>query len=139
MTIPMDDSDGWACPWLYISNGQTFERRTEILRNLRGSAQERPETTPLGPVMTVDGSIIIKVTEEKDEVTYIDSLYLLIDGATIPAQAEPAVAARIAADDGNYLVLRRGQSYEFRFAVPASWHDRPPASVVVTGYYTAPR
>jgi hypothetical protein len=104
---------------------------------MRGSDQEGTETTPIGPVMNVDGSIVIKVTEEKDEVSYIDSLYLVIDGVAIAAQAESAVVAQIAAVDGDDLILHRGQSYEFRFPVPPSWHDQQPASVVVTGYYTA--
>lgn len=131
ITVYMDDSNGWACPWLYVSNGQTFERRVEILRNIRGKDQEQTEITPIGPVTSIDGSIIIKIAEEKDEVSYIDSLSLLIDGVPIPAQAEPVVAA----DDGHYLILHRDQSQEFRFPVPLFFNDGESVSIIVSGYY----
>jgi hypothetical protein len=137
VTIGMDDSDGWACPWLYVFNGQTFERRVEILRNIRGKEQQYTETTFIGPVTIIDGSAVIKVVEEKDEISYIDALYLEIDGVKISAQPESAAAAQIAEIDGDYLILHRGESREFRFVVPSASSGQQSVSVVATGYYTS--
>lgn len=135
ITIALTDSNGWACPWLYIFDGQAFARRTEILRNVRGPQNEQTEITPLGPVTAVNGEIVIKVAEEKDEVTSIDRLALRIGGVIVPAGADPGLADQVAAVDGNRLTLRRGESAEFRFPVPAGYTPGDPVSVIVTGYY----
>jgi hypothetical protein len=135
ITFRMTDANGWACPWLYVSHNHTLERRTEILRNLRGKDQERTEITSISPVTVVDGFIVVKVAEEKDEVTFIDALYLLIDGKAIHAEDNPGAASSVAAVDGNYLVLHRDEAYELRFQAPASFAEGDPVAVVVTGYY----
>ena len=97
LTVTLTDANGWACPWLYVFNGDTFERRTEILRNLDGKSSEHTEVTPLGFIRPVDGAITVRIAEEKDEITFIDSLFLVIDGVQVPADAEPDLTARLAA------------------------------------------
>jgi hypothetical protein len=128
LTITLTDANGWACPWLYVFNGRDFERRTEILRNVREPATE---ITPLGTLPVIDGVITLKIAEEKQEITTIDELYLVVDGQRIPAQAAPDIAARVVAQDGDVLILTAGTSYEFRFAVPHA--DQ--VSLSVSGFY----
>ena len=128
LTITLTDSNGWACPWLYVFNGRDFERRTEVLRYVREYATE---ITPLGSVPVIDGVITLKIAEEKHEITTIDELYLVVDGQRIPAQAAPDIAAKVAAQDGDVLILTAGMSYEFRFAVPHA--DQ--VSLSVSGFY----
>jgi hypothetical protein len=131
LVFAMTDSNGWACPWLYVFDGQTFTRRTEILRNVR--EQARTEITPLAGLAVVDGTVVIRVAEEKDEVTVIDALVLMVDGVPVPAQGE--AAGQVAAADGDALILRQGEMAEFRFPVPPSFSGA--ASLAVTGYYVA--
>ncbi|HVO68632.1 MAG TPA: hypothetical protein VMT24_01220, partial [Aggregatilineaceae bacterium] len=133
--VQVTDDNGWACPWLYVYTGHSFERRTEILRNVRGPDQERSEITPLGPVPVVDGFIIIHVAEERDEETFIDALYLRIKGVTLLAEGDPVRAAHVAAVDGDRLVLHRGEAYEMRFRVPSSYVEGDPVEVIAAGYY----
>jgi hypothetical protein len=128
LTIAMTDSNGWACPWLYVYDGRDFERRTEILRDVREPATE---ITPLGSVPVIDGVITLRIAEEKQEITYLDELYLVVNGQRIPAQAAPDIAAKVAAQDGDVLILTAGTSYEFRFAVPHA--DQ--VSLGVSGFY----
>ena len=128
LTITLTDSNGWACPWLYVFNGRDFERRTEILRN---GHEPATEITPLGSVPVIDGVITLRIAEEKQEITYIDELYLVVDGQRIPAQAAPDVAAKVTAADRDYLMLTAGTFYEFRFAVP----DADQVSLGVSGFY----
>ncbi len=128
LIITMTDTNGWACPWLYVYNGRDFERRAEILRNVRAPATE---LTPLGTLPVIDGMITLRIAEEKQEITFIDELVLVVDGQRIPAQAAPDVADKVAAQDHNYLILTAGASYEFRFAVP----EADPVSLSVSGFY----
>ncbi len=137
ITLSLTDRDGWACPWLYVYNGRSFEKRIEILRNVRGQQNERTEVTPIGPVEIVDGSITLRVAEEKDELTFIDELYLIVEGLEVHAEANPDVAARVAAKDQDYVLLTGGASHEFRFSLPDSFaaRQRVAVSIVVSGFY----
>jgi hypothetical protein len=137
ITLSLTDRDGWACPWLYVYNGRSFERRTEILRNNRGKWNERTEVSPIGSVEIVEGAITLMVAEEKEEVSFIDDLYIVVDGIEVRAEADPYVAAKVAANDRDYLVITQGESFEFRFTLPGSlaWRQRAAVSVVASGFY----
>ncbi|MBN2390013.1 MAG: hypothetical protein JXR84_04785 [Anaerolineae bacterium] len=135
--VSLTDRDGWACPWLYVYNGRAFERRTEILRNVRGRQNERTEVTPIGPVDVVDGFVTLRIAEEKDELTFIDKFYILVDGVKVQAEGDSGAAASVAAKDGDYLTLAEGESQEFHFRLPETFavRQRVAVSVVVSGYY----
>lgn len=137
ITLSLTDRDGWACPWLYVYNGHSFEKRLEILRNVRGKQNERTEITPLGLVEIVDGFLILKVAEEKDEITFIDALYLIVEGIEVRAEANSHVAGKVAEKDQDYVALTVGESHEFRFRLPDSFaaRQRVAVSIVVAGFY----
>jgi hypothetical protein len=134
LTVTMTDANGWACPWLYVYNGHAFERRTEILRGVRGPEHEQTEISPLGMVPVIDGIITLRIAEEKDEITYLDALYLIVNGAVVRAEPASDASARIAETDQNYLIITRGESIEFRFQVPDA-RGQVPMTVVAAGYY----
>jgi hypothetical protein len=133
----LTDADGWACPWLYVYDGRSFERRTEILRNARGRRNEGTEQTPIGPVEVVDGAITLRVAEEKDEISFIDELTIVVDGLALRAESDDCPAARVAARDGDYLTIAAGESCTFHLGLPdsVSGQERVNVSVVVSGYY----
>jgi hypothetical protein len=137
LKLSVTDRDGWACPWLHAYNGSSFERRTEILRNIRGKRNEQTEISPIGSVEIVDDAITLMVAEEKEEVSFIDELYIIVDGTEVRAEADPYVAAKVAENDQDYLVITGGESFEFRFALPGSLAGRRQAaiSIVVSGFY----
>jgi hypothetical protein len=133
---PVDWND-WACPWLYAYDGRSFERRTEILRNTRGKHSEQTEVSRIGPVEVIDGAVTLRVAEEKAEVTFIDALYIVVDGMAVRAEADPRVAAKVAEKDQDYWIISSGESCTFRFRLPDSLAGRKQATVtiVVSGYY----
>jgi hypothetical protein len=137
ITLSLTDRDGWACPWLYVYNGRSFERRTEILRNVRGKRNEQTEVSPIGPVEIVDGAVTLMIAEEREEVSFIDNLYIIVDGIKVRAEASSYVAAKVADKDQEYLVIAGGEFFEFRFTLPDSFagRQRTTASVVTSGFY----
>jgi hypothetical protein len=137
VTLGLTDRDGWACPWLYVDNGRSFEKRTEILRNAKGKENEQTEMTPIGPVEIFDRSITLVVAEEKEETTYIDELHIIVEGIEVRAAGASRIAAAVAARDQDYLVIASGESREFRFPLPDSFagRERAAVSVVVSGFY----
>ncbi len=130
--IFLTDKDGWACPWVYVSNGRTFERRGEILRNLKSKTLEATQRQALGPVTVQNGVIRLQIREEKPETTYLDALYLEVGGTPIRPDA-----SLLAGVDQRYLVLRQGDSYELTFDVAALAGDAASveATLVAAGYY----
>lgn len=130
----LTDMNGWACPWVYVFNGHAFERRTEILRNIRSKQQETTEVTDLGWIQPVDNAVILRVAEEKDEHSYLDSVYLLVDG--LPVYAE-GTSDQLAATDQNYLVLAKGGMVDLHFPLPEGIADSETVHVqiVASGYY----
>jgi len=138
-TWSIGDGDGWACPWLYAYDGRRFVRLTEILRDHSGMESERTEVSHLGPVRAVDGAIILRIAEEREEIAFVDQLYLMIDGVQAFAEADPQAAAKVAERDRDYLVLTGGESYEFVFRVPAliAGIEFVDVSVVASGFYVA--
>jgi hypothetical protein len=137
LLLSLTDADGWACPWLYVYDGDGFRRRTEILRNVRGKENEQKETSPIGRVEIVDGSITLMVAEEKDEITCIDQLYILAEGIEVRADPANPAAARVAEEDDDYLLIANGESHRFRFSLPDAFAGKARAdvSVVVSGFY----
>lgn len=129
LLLRMTDANGWACPWLYVFDGDSYQRYSEILRNQRGATNNRGETTPLTAVSIVDGAIHLRVVEEKAEITYLDALYLLVNG-----QPVYTTDSRLSAADGEMIVLRQGDSLDLSFRVGDLLADAL-VSVVAAGYY----
>lgn len=129
LTFAMTDANGWACPWLYVFDGTSYQRTSEILRNLRGMGSQRLETTPLSAAYVIDGAIHLRVAEEKDETTTLDALYLLVDG--VPVYASDS---RLGAVDGAVVTLGQGDSFDLRFGVGDLAGDASMV-VVAVGYY----
>jgi len=133
--IVLTDKDGWACPWVYVFNGTTFERRGEILRNLNSKTLEATQPYPLGPVSVQNGIIRLQIREERPETTYLDALHLDVDGVSIwPDANSPRALSRV---DGHYLMLQQGDAYELTFDVSAIAGGNSSIEAVLfsTGFY----
>jgi hypothetical protein len=65
--------------------------------------------------LNVDG--ILRLSEEEAEIPYIDELFVRAKSNTGDITLRPS-DERPAHKDRHYLVLKRGQSVEIRFAVP---------------------
>ena len=123
ITITLTDKDGWACPWAYVFDGTAFERRTEILRNLKSKSLETTQRNPLGPVPVQDGIIRLQIREEKPEIAYLDALHLEVGGIQVRLDARSHQAGLLNEVDGQYLALRQGDVYELVFDVSAIVDD----------------
>jgi len=132
ITIILTDKNGWACPWVYVFNGTTFERRSEILRNLNSKSRETTQRHPLGPVAVQDGVVRLQIREEKPETSYLDALYLEVAGVPVRPRT-----GRLSKVDGQYLVLRQGDRYELSLDVSTLAGDGTSVEIVIVsaGYY----
>jgi hypothetical protein len=139
IVITLTDKHGWACPWVYVHNGRVFERHSEILRNLNSKAKEGTQRQSLGQVPVHAGIIRLQIREEKPETTYLDALHLEVNGLTIQLHPETAEAPILNTVDGDYLVLRKGDTYELKFDVSTVISDSTEVETIIvsTGYYAS--
>jgi ankyrin repeat protein len=137
-----DDSDGWPdgfqgglCPYIYVFDGTAYRQDTEIIPNQIGKGADTFSDSKLVNPVIADGKLTLQIREIKDEISYIDCVFVIINGKeanplTIPAALKKA--------DGTYLVMNKGESVSLVF----SSGDTPqntitPGSVVIRakGYY----
>ena len=134
LSVPLTDANGWACPWLYVYDGDEYVRTTEILRT---PAADPPiayrEVTRLGRVPVVDGAVRLRLTEEKDEITTLDAFTVVANGVHLAPDGQPALAS---ADDAT-LELARDEQLDLVFTLPPALARRTEVqlSVIAVGYY----
>lgn len=130
-TITAIEAGAAACPFVYERVGDRWAYRGEILRNLATRAVEGTQTLALRGECSATRTV--RITEEKRERTYLDSIALSIDGETILPDACTTPSA-MCTDDGRYLELALGDAIELTFTLPAATCSS--GELVANGYYT---
>ncbi len=134
LSVPLTDANGWACPWLYVYDGNEYVRTTEVLRTaVADPPAPYRELTRLGRVPVVDGAVRLRLAEEKDEVTTLDAFTIVANGLHLAPDEQPTLAS---ADDVT-LELARDEQVDLAFTLPATLAARPSVqvSVIAVGYY----
>lgn len=122
-----------SCPWLYVYEGNCFVKKTEILKDVVGTENKTTTRFEIAHSAIKDGILKIKVQEEKDEITHIDQLHLRINGKTYLPQEQGSQA--LAQNDGQYKKLKKGDSMELTFKVPALLKASDKVILESTGFY----
>jgi hypothetical protein len=117
-----------ACPFVYVLDGERAAFAGEILRNLRGFDAYALQELSL-PAGGGDG-VHVRLTEEKDEVTYLDEIYLEVDGVRYEPVSCSSQSALFCRADHRAFVMRRGDSLDLSFDAPAG-----SAVLYARGYY----
>jgi hypothetical protein len=104
-----------ACPFVYRVDGDREVLHGELVRNLAGAQREATQYLPI-TIPSCEGRVTFRVREEKDEVTYLDELALVVDGVAIRPDA---CAGALCVNDGHPLVMKRGESVDVAFTIPA--------------------
>lgn len=124
----VDPSQCAACPFVYVLNDGEWKYQGEILRNLRRKSLERSQTlhirNPGQPKMKV------RITEEKEETTYLDQVALKMEDGTkvLPDSCKIVPSPKYCEDDGQYHVIRQGERLELSF-------DKSAGTLWANGYY----
>jgi hypothetical protein len=129
LSYTLTDANGWACPWLYVFDGENYYRYSEILRYLKGPENQRTEHTPLPDGVVIDGVVQLRIIEEKDEISTLDQLYLLVDGKPVYATDN-----RLRFIDDDVIVMEKGDTLDLHFAV-GDFGSEADIQVIATGYY----
>ncbi len=115
-----------ACPFVDVIENGRVRRVGEILRNVRGAA-----ASTLQSLAMPGGVSTIRISEEKREVTYLDEIYLELDGVrTSPRSCDVAMPPAYCVADGEPFVMHQGDTLELEFAGHAQ-----AAELFARGYY----
>jgi hypothetical protein len=118
-----------SCPHIYAWDGDSWEHKGEILKDIIGAAAERSQRTPLGEVRVIGGEVRLRVAEQEEEISHVNSVLLEIGGRSYAPTEGPLTAA-----DASYQTLKRGEAVELVFKVGLP--DGPvKAEVLASGYY----
>ncbi len=117
-----------ACPFVYVKNGNRFIYKGEIIRNLIGKKSE--ETQKLNIGISKSEELIVRIKEEKKEVSYINYLALECNNKIIkPIKTKNNTELLL--DDNKYLTLKKGSQIDLVFKVP----KKSIITLIGKGYY----
>ncbi len=111
-----------ACPFVYTRNTSgAWIYQGEILRNLRSAELEESQTlaVQVTPEECEQRVVQVRMTEEKREVTHLDSVALQVgDFMLRPMQCKSGQYAAMCEDDGSYFKMNQGDELMMSFELP---------------------
>ena len=120
---PEDEVD-WenvaACPFVYLNQNIENKFQGEILRHLDKQNKEGWQRLKVFPENIENGKIKITLSEEKDEETYLNALYLEVNDKKILPTITDNQINKIIRDDDKYLTIKKGDFLEFTFPYESS-------------------
>lgn len=109
-----------ACPFVYLNQNIENKFQGEILRHLNKKSKEAWQRLKVFPENIENGKIKLTLSEEKEEETYLNSLYLKVDEKKILPLMIDNQINKIIKDDNEYLTIKKGDFLEFTFPCESS-------------------
>jgi hypothetical protein len=122
-----------ACPFLSVKTKDNFTDISEIVRNIRGKSMETFDKVEIPAIYCKVDSLIIRIEERKDEVSYINQVTLNIGDLVIYPEWDD-ISKSVMNDDSNYRVLQQGEFFDLSFKLPENI-GREVVQVCAKGYY----
>jgi hypothetical protein len=118
-----------ACPFVYLKSGEKFIYKGEIIRNLIGKESESMQKLEIG---TLDkGIVTIRIKEEKNEISYINSIYFEINNKLYLPKTIKSKASLLQKNDDKYLVLKKGEFIDLVYDLDLKSNIK----IISKGYY----
>lgn len=128
----VDYSNMAACPYVYLLENGEKKYQGEIMRYLNEPYAEQWQRLPIMSSKGKRNSINILLSEEKEEVSFINAVYLEVNGKKYYPEKEQ-FTSKILYDDNSYYVLKKGEFLSLSFALDES--NVKYCSLHVKGYY----
>lgn len=122
------------CPYISVIFEDKIYEVSEVLRNQLSYYLDKYEYINI-PTENIEGnSITIRIDERKDEISYIDDVYLMVDDLIIRPEISDENLA-IINSDSNYFEMTKGSYIDLVFNLPESVSEYSTIKLVVKGYY----
>lgn len=126
---------GLACPFVYVKQDNSYLFVGEIIKNQVSIASDSYDNIEIPFDMITDNSLTIKITEEKDEISFIDHIYLQIGNQILYPETSTTIFDKIKTADRNYYEIQKGEHFELKFALPANICNTDKINLFAKGYY----
>ncbi len=118
-----------ACPYVYLKINNKYVYKGEIIRNLIGKESESNQKLDIGEVKK--GLINIRIKEEKNEISYINSIYIEKNGKLFNPKILNNKGALLQKNDDKYIVLKKGEFIDLVYELDM----KSEIKINSTGYY----
>ncbi|MFM7667979.1 MAG: hypothetical protein ACKO7D_07300, partial [Bacteroidota bacterium] len=106
----------------------------EILRNQVSDKLNREDVLELPHNSIANGKLEVKIEEVKDEISFIDNIYLKIDDCII-YPSNNMLSEKLNSADNSYLQLNKGDSINLTFEIPFTLSGNEKVVLHAKGYY----
>jgi len=124
-----------SCPWLYVFDGNEYVKTTEVLKDVVGKENRQTTTTEIAPKNFQNGTLKIRIQEEKDEITHLHQVQLKVNGITCPMRIQEINTAKKVTDFTGSFELRKGESIEMEFLLPDEVTEIQTIKLETNGFY----
>lgn len=125
-----------SCPYLYIFDGENYVKTTEILEDVVGIENQTTTHHEISVNNIIDGKLKIQIHEEKDEITHIDKLNLVVDGKVyVPETINPELAQKLSSQDGEDWKMKKGDHISLTFNIDQEVNENSEIYLEAHGYY----
>ena len=100
---------------------------SEVIKNQNNIDLDKEDTLAINTRYIVNGKLTIILKEEKDEISFIDYLKLVINGTEVNPENNPFT--------DKYIPLRKGETLELVFTITTPITDIKDLKIITKGYY----
>jgi hypothetical protein len=124
-------SENLACPYVSVLEESGYTDISEILRNYRYKGMDKYDSIDIPNNFIKNNHLNIRIQERKPEITYIDEMYIVVNGTRI----NPRICSdKIRMNDNDYLTLEKDDSIVLDFELPAVSEIKS-VKIYAKGYY----
>lgn len=125
----------YSCPWVYIFNGEKFIKYKEIIKDQNSEALDLYQPLTIQANCIVDDELSILIIEELEETSYLDHIYLEVDGTRIEPETASIIRTLLLQPDEKYLQLEKGESVMIKFYISLNNPMPTDVNLMVKGFY----
>jgi hypothetical protein len=122
------------CPFVYLKTENEYQFVDEILRNHVSKKLDKIDSIEISKDVLVNHKIEIKIEEKKDEISFLDHVYLKIGEKIIYPDVNSNMESLLL-EDNKYLQLEKGNSIVLTFNVPNIIEENSKIHLFAKGYY----
>ncbi len=121
-------------PYIYTYNGEAYEWLSDFVGGATSPEKEYLDFKDISHTTVEDGLVKLKITEELNETSFIDRIYLLVDGDEIIelSNITDANKSLLSESDDKYLIMELGDEHYLEFPAPENYSK---LEFTAEGYY----
>ena len=123
------------CPFVYVKQNGIYQQIDEILKNQVSDKLDRYDYLEIPFEMIENNTLEIKIAEIKDEISYLDHIYLQVGEQIIQAECKTEILQKTQSNDNEYYQLQKGEYFELVFNLPDNIDKTTKIQLVAKGYY----